>query len=129
MASPNLGFGLLRRRQGMRETRAGAYHRLTEGGAAARETNHCGQRIKSPLQLETRLATDNKTNKTLRRSRHRNAERRRRRGDRRLEDRRRGEGTRRWMLTCCGGGAGWSGGSESDEIRWRRRGGWSGMGW
>lgn len=88
-------------------------------------------RAANPEPAATRNAScyrqENKQNPTAKQSRHRNAERRRRRGDRRLEDRRRGEGTRGWMLTCCGGGAGWSGGSESDEIRWRRRGvGWDG---
>jgi len=108
--APNLGFGLLlRRRQGMRKTRAGAY------------SNHCGQRMKSPLLLGTPCYTTQ--NKTLRR-RDRNEAPERRAPAPGQADRRRVEGTKGWMLTCCCcccGGAGWSGGSESDEIRWRRR--------
>ena len=104
MASPDL-----RRLQGTRERRAGAY-RLVDEAAAGSETNQPLRAANQEPPLQPETPCYGQRNKTLRR---------RERG----EDAGTGTQSVHWTegegtLTC--GGAGWSGGSESDEIRSRR---------
>jgi hypothetical protein len=109
MASPDL-----RCLQGTREKRAGAY-RLVEEAAAGSETNQPLRAANQEPPLQPETPCYGQRNKTLRQ---------RERG----EDAGTGTESVHWTegegtLTC--GGAGWSGGSESDEIRSRR--GWDEM--